>query len=96
MATRKAQFRQLHRALAPILLLPLVLTLITGSVFQLFDMQGQGDSVGWLMEWHKGHFGSLNLEKIYPFLIAAGLLVLSITGFSMWLQSRRRSRPEPQ
>lgn len=72
------------------MLLPVLLTLITGSVYQAFDTQGKGEAVDWLLDLHKGHFGPLNLEIIYPYLNALGLLVLAITGISMWLQIRRR------
>lgn len=82
------RIRNLHKALAPIMVLPLILTAVTGSTFQMFEIVGQERSVRWLMALHKGHFGILNLTKIYPFLNALGLLVLVVTGFSMWWQKR--------
>lgn len=90
MATNKARLRQLHRTLAPIMVLPLLLTLISGSLYQVADLANQGGTFNWLMEVHKGHFGSINLEIIYPFLNALGLLFLAVTGISMWLQINRR------
>lgn len=92
MASNKARWRQLHRTLAPIMLLPLLLTLITGSLYQIADLNDRGDVFNWLIEWHKGHFGNINLEIIYPFLNALGLLVMAITGISMWLQRRPQTR----
>lgn len=92
MKTNQTRLRQVHKTLAPIMLLPLLLTLITGSIYQLVDLGGKGDAYDWLLDLHKGHFGSLNLETIYPFLNALGLLIMVITGISMWLQLRRRSR----
>ena len=96
MATQKFKIRQLHRAIAPIMLLPILLTLITGSVYQVFDQQGKGEEFNWLLDLHKGHFGPLNLEIIYPYLNALGLLVLAITGISMWSQLRRRPDREAE
>lgn len=84
--------RHLHRVLAPIMLLPLLLTLLTGTIYQIVDLAGQGDSFDWLMDLHKGHFGALNLEIIYPFLNALGLLGLLFTGISLWLHLRRIPR----
>ncbi len=84
--------RHLHRTLAPIMLLPLLLTVITGVVYQIVDLAGKGDSFDWLLDWHKGHFGALNLEVIYPFLNAFGLCVLLFTGMSLWLHMRRPSK----
>lgn len=92
MKTYQTRLRQIHRFLAPVMILPILLTLITGSIYQVVDLDGKGDDYDWLLDWHKGHFGALNLETIYPFLNALGLLVLAISGVSLWLQSRRRSR----
>ena len=88
----QVRLRQLHRALAPVMILPILLTLITGSIYQILDLGGKGGDFAWLLDWHKGHFGSLNLEAIYPFLNALGLLTLAITGIWMWMQMRRTSR----
>jgi hypothetical protein len=84
--------RHLHRTLAPIMLLPLLLTLVTGTLYQIVDLAGHGDSFDWLLDWHKGHFGAFNLEVIYPFLNALGLLALLFTGTSLWLHMRRSSK----
>lgn len=91
MTSRKSsQFRQFHRAIAPLMALPLILTVITGSVYQVTDLSGHG--ADWLLEMHKGNFGILKLETIYPFLNALGLLALLVTGISMWLQMQRSPR----
>ena len=57
----------------------------------MFDMAGQEDTVKWLLALHKGHFGGLRLEAIYSFFNALGLLILGVTGISMWLAMRRTS-----
>lgn len=88
----QARLRQLHRQLAPIMILPVLLTLITGVLYQIVDLVGKGEDFNWLLDWHKGHFGSLNLEIIYVFLNALGLLTLAITGIWLWYSMRRKSR----
>ncbi len=89
-AKRQLQkFKKAHAFVAPIVILPILLTLITGSIYQAFDLAGKGDDVEWLLGIHKGHFGPVNLEAIYPFLNAFGLLFMAITGGSMWLELRR-------
>lgn len=85
-----AQFRHLHRAIAPIMAFPLLLTAITGSIYQIADLSG--NDAKWILEIHKGNFGVLKLETIYPFLNTLGLLALLATGISMWLQIRRSSK----
>ncbi len=92
MAINKARLRQIHASVAPFVFLPIVLTLITGSLFQVAVLTGKGSDFLWLLDLHRGKFGSINLEMIYPFLNAFGLLMLAITGISIWLQTRRRSR----
>ena len=89
MAINRARVRQLHRILAPIMLAPILLTLTTGFLYQSAELSGAATNFSWLLELHIGHFGSLNLEVIYPFLNALGLLTLAITGITMWLQLRR-------
>ena len=89
-ASQPFNIRKFHRFIAPIMVVPIVLTLITGTIYQMYDLAGQGESADWLLNAHKGHFGALNLEVVYPFLNALGLSVLAVTGISMWLQMRGR------
>lgn len=90
MALNKARLYKLHRSIAPIMVLPILLTLITGSLFEFADLSGNEDNFRWLLAWHKGHFGILNLAAVYPFLNALGLLTMAITGILMWFQRPRR------
>ncbi|MBW4683472.1 MAG: PepSY domain-containing protein [Microcoleus vaginatus WJT46-NPBG5] len=93
MSISKARLRQLHSLLAPIMVLPILLTLITGFFYQMADVAGKEADFLWLLDLHKGSFGSLNLEIIYPFLNALGLFTLAITGITLWFQTpHRRSR----
>lgn len=83
------KIRKWHRLLAPIMILPILLTVITGVVFQIGELGGFEDKVNWAIHWHKGDFGYIDFQKSFPFLNALGLLFLSITGFSMWWKNRR-------
>ena len=90
MAINSVRLRQLHKALVPIFVFPLFLTLLTGSGFQLAVLSGKGSEFLWLLELHRGKFGNINLEMIYPFFNALGLLTLIITGTIMWLMIPRK------
>ena len=92
MAINKARLRHLHYWFAPIMFFPLLLTSITGSLFQVAVTTGKADQFMWLLEFHRGKFGRINLEVIYPILNAFGVLMLIITGIIMWLQTRRKLR----
>ncbi|MDF5719391.1 MAG: PepSY domain-containing protein [Rhizonema sp. PD37] len=85
MATQQTRWRQLHRTLAPIMVLPILLTLITGSLFQIADLAGQKNNFRLLLALHKGHWRILHVEAMYPFLNALGLLVMAVTGIGMCL-----------
>lgn len=85
----KRYTRQLHRAFAPIMLFPLLLTLTTGLLFQVAVLNGKETDFLWLLALHRGKFGSINLESVYVFLNALGLLFLVVTGLIMWFQTGR-------
>ena len=90
MAISTARLRRLHHLLSPIMFFPILLTVITGSLFQVAVLTGKSDAFLWLLDLHRGKFGSINLEVIYPFLNAFGVFFLAITGITMWLQIRSR------
>ena len=93
MGIKPARLRQIHRSLAPIFVLPLLITSVTGSAFQFAVLNERGSDFLWLLELHRGHFGRINLETIYPLLNALGLLTLLGTGIGIWLSlPPRRSR----
>ncbi|MEO0536673.1 MAG: PepSY domain-containing protein [Cyanobacteria bacterium P01_A01_bin.123] len=92
MNLNRLRLRQLHRALVPFLALPLLLTLTTGMLFQLAVISDRANDFLWLLDLHRGKFGQINLELIYPILNALGLLTLILTGLIMWLQSPSQNR----
>ncbi|WP_036480951.1 hypothetical protein [Myxosarcina sp. GI1] len=92
MAINKARLRHFHYILAPLMFVPIFLTAITGSLFQIAVITGKSDDFLWLLELHRGKFGSINLEFVYPLLNAFGVLFLAITGIAMWLQINKKAR----
>ncbi|QDZ38591.1 PepSY domain-containing protein [Euhalothece natronophila Z-M001] len=92
MTFNRQRLRQLHRWFAPIMVLPLMLTLFTGALYQVAILTGEVQDFLWLLELHTGKFGALDLQFIYPFLNAFGVLILAVTGITMWWQLRSRNR----
>ena len=92
MASNRVRLRQLHKALVPFMALPLLLTLTTGMLFQFAAASDRANDFLWLLDLHKGKFGQINLEFVYPVLNASGLLTLIVTGSIMWFQSPNRKR----
>ncbi len=81
------QFRQFHRALAPIVLFPLTVTVFTGVIYRLgkswFGLSR--DQLHFLMVIHEGEYFGATLEPIYVLLNGLGLLWMLATGsFMLW------------
>lgn len=93
MAPPRKLARQIHRALAPILALPLVVTVVTGSLYQIARLNDNFDYY-WLIQIHKGQWGPLDLQAVYPFLNGLGLLLMVATGLSLWLKTRSHRPPK--
>lgn len=89
----KRMFRKYHRSLALIVLLPLVLTVLTGMLATLRSEWSVpiGLSRSVLMSIHTGEI--FHLGAIYPILNGLGLLAMLITGISM--TPLFRSQPQP-
>ena len=88
------QLRRLHAALAPVVLAPLLLTVISGMSYRLLkDWAGlERDQVHWLMVLHEGEWLGPWAEPIYVLLNGLGLLWMLGTGVVMLSQRWRRKR----
>ncbi|HEY9618487.1 MAG TPA: peptidase [Microcoleaceae cyanobacterium] len=89
----KRSFRKYHRALALIVSIPLILTLLTGIATSLIGewSLSLGLSRSVLLKLHTGEI--FHLEKIYPILNGIGLLGMVVTGLSMTNLFNRRPQP---
>jgi hypothetical protein len=79
----KRSFRKYHRFLAPILFLPLALTVLTGMAVTMAESWSLnfGISRGDILSLHTGEI--FHLQGIYPILNGLGLIGLLVTGVSM-------------
>ncbi|MEC4804530.1 MAG: hypothetical protein SAJ12_12980 [Jaaginema sp. PMC 1079.18] len=86
-------FRRLHSTLAPIVLLPLLITIFTGVIYRLgkswFGLSR--DQVHFLMTIHEGEYLGDFLEPIYVLLNGLGLLWMIVTGSVMLWQKFTKS-----
>ncbi len=86
------RIRRLHRLIAPIMILPIIFTVITGVIYQIGELGGFKDQIRFIIHWHKGNFGYLDFQKSFPFLNGIGLLILVVTGVPMLFKSQRSSK----
>ena len=96
MALNLAQIRKAHAALAPLVLTPLLLTVLSGMGYRLLkDRGGLGrDQVHWLMVLHEGEWLGPVAEPLYVLLNGLGLLWMLGSGALML--SQRWGRKEGQ
>lgn len=84
--------RELHRTLAPWVLLPLLVTMTSGVTYRLArDWFGcSRDQVHWLMVLHEGEWLGDRLEPLVVLLNALGLLWMLTTGAAILIDRWRR------
>ncbi len=92
MARLLVRVRQLHRWVAPLVVLPLLVTVSTGVTYRLAKDWGgvSRDQVHWLMTIHEGEWLGPALEPVVVLLNAVGLLWMLATGSWLLLQNVRR------
>ena len=86
--------RNIHRFLAPIALLPLMLSAGTGIAYRLsINWLGVSeDQVKFLLKLHEGAYLGSTLRPFYVLLVGAGLLIMLWTGVQMLGLARRTRR----
>jgi hypothetical protein len=79
------QIRKIHNKIAPIIFLPLFLTVLTGVSYQIATgwFKTPGDEVQFLMYIHQGAFLGDSLKVFYVLLNALGVLAMLTTGILM-------------
>ena len=84
--------RSLHRRLAPAIVVPLLITVVSGMAFRVgrswFGLSA--DFGGWMMALHEGRYLG---ERLVPFYVLfVGLALLAMIGSGLSLLRRRRLR----
>ena len=95
----KQQFRKFHRILAPIVFLPLLMTVITGIAYRLsrnwFGLSK--DQVHFLMVIHEGGFLGDQIKPFYVLLDGIALIWMLITGIvisGLFIKKREKKPTE--
>lgn len=102
MSRQRINFRQLHATVAPIVLLPLMVTVTTGVAYRLGKswLGLSRDQVHILMTIHEGEYLGQTLEPIYVLLNGLGLLWMLATGSVMVWKNLTRApwwpKPKPK
>jgi uncharacterized iron-regulated membrane protein len=95
MSSLLVRLRQWHAALAPVVLAPLLITVLSGMSYRLAkDWVGLGrDQVHWLMVLHEGEWLGSWAEPVYVLLNGLGLLWMLGSGTVLLTQRWRQRKP---
>ena len=81
MLKTKINKRKIHRKVAALSAIPLLITLISGTAYSI--LQPLGVDAFWLIKWHTGNFGFFNLQPFYSILIGICSIISVISGVKL-------------
>ncbi len=77
--------RKIHRKVASISSIPLLITLISGTIYSF--LQPLGIDAFWLIKWHTGNFGIFNLQPFYSIFLGIASIIAVISGINLLKKS---------
>ena len=77
--------RKIHRKITAISAIPLLITIVSGTIYSI--LQPLGVDAFWLIKWHTGNFGIINLQPFYSIFLGIASLISVISGIKL-LQKR--------
>ena len=78
----------LHRRMTLIAVFPLLITVISGSLYSLFQYFGL--DLFWLMKIHTGNFFFINLQPLYTPIVGFLSIAAIISGLFLFPRSKRK------
>ena len=73
--------RKIHRKVAAISAIPLLITIISGTIYSF--IQPLGIDAFWLIKWHTGNFGIINLQPLYSIFLGIASTISIISGVKL-------------
>ena len=77
----KSNKRKMHRKIAAISAIPLFITILSGTIYSF--VQPLGIDAFWLIKWHTGNFGIINLQPFYSIFIGIPSIISIISGLRL-------------
>ena len=77
----KTNQRKIHRKITAISAIPLLITIVSGTIYSI--LQPLGVDAFWLIKWHTGDFGILNLQPFYSIFIGISTIISIISGINL-------------
>ena len=77
--------RKIHRKITAFSAIPLLITILSGTIYS--TLQPLGVDAFWLIKWHTGNFGIINLQPFYSIFLGMASIISIISGLRL-LQKR--------
>ena len=77
----KTNKRKIHRKIAAISAIPLLITIVSGTFYSI--LQPLGVDAFWLIKWHTGNFGIINLQPFYSIFLGIASIISIISGVKL-------------
>ena len=74
----KKNQRKIHRKITAISAIPLLVTIVSGTIYSI--LQPIGIDAFWLIKWHTGNFGFINLQPFYSIFLGIASIISIISG----------------
>ena len=81
----KPNKRKIHRRVTAITAIPLLITILSGTIYSI--LQPLGVDAFWLIKWHTGNFGIINLQPFYSIFLGIASIISIVSGLRL-LQKR--------
>ena len=85
MGKLKSDKRKIHRKITAVAAIPLLITILSGTIYSF--LQPLGVDAFWLIKWHTGNFGIINLQPLYSIFLGIASIISIISGLRL-LQKR--------
>ena len=73
--------RKIHRKVTAISAIPLFVTIVSGTIYSI--LQPLGVDAFWLIKWHTGNFGIINLQPFYSIFLGIASIISLISGVKL-------------
>ena len=81
----KTNKRKIHRKITTISAIPLLITIVSGTIYSI--LQPLGIDAFWLIKWHTGNFGIINLQPFYSIVLGMASIISIISGVKLLQKS---------
>jgi len=77
----KTNKRKIHRKITAITAIPLLITIVSGNIYSI--LLPLGVVAFWLIKWHTGNFGIINLQPFYSIFLGIASIISIISGVKL-------------